>query len=387
MANILFIAYDYPSILSPESIQVQRRALTLSNNGHKIFVLTSHINPKFEFIDNSLIEKHKNIKIINTKKPIFEALQNFIFKLIDLTDRKYWWKELAIKEAIKIVKNYDIDILYTHSTPLIDHIVGLNVKKEFPKINWVAHFSDPWTLNPYKKYKFKWQYSLNRKLEQDIFKTSNIVTVTSEKTKELFENEFEFLQNRIKVLPHTFDKRLYKDYKKIDDKKIVVHTGNIYGLRTIKYFLEALSKIDIKNIEFHFYGKIKDSEIELMKEHSLENIVKLYPQISYLKSLEVISEADFLLVVDAPIEISPFFPSKLADYIGANKPIIALSPKNSATFDILRDIKNDNLRASSDCIEEIKEILLMLNNEKREYVNMDYYSMENYILLKEIFEK
>lgn len=387
MANILFIAYDYPPILSPESIQVQRRALTLANNGHKIFVLTSHINPKFEFIDNSLIEKHKNIKIINTKKPIFEILQNFIFKLLDLTDRKYWWKKLAIKEAIKIVKNYEIDILYTHSTPLVDHIVGLNVKQEFPKINWIAHFSDPWTLNPYKKYKFKWQHSLNRKLEQDIFKTSNIVTVTSEKTKELFENEFEFLQNRIKVLPHTFDKRLYKDYQKIDHKKIVVHTGNIYGLRTIKYFLEALSKIDLENIEFHFYGKIKDSEIELIKEHNLENIVKVYPQVSYLKSLEVISKADYLLVVDAPIENSPFFPSKLADYIGANRPIVAFSSKNSATFDILRNIKNDNLRASSDCIEEIEEVLLMLRNEKKEYVNIDYYSMENYILLKEIFEK
>ena len=36
-----------------------------------------------------------------------------------------------------------------------------------------------------------------------------------------------------------------------------------------------------------------------------------------------------LLILDAPFKISVFFPSKLVDYIGANKPILAITPEGS----------------------------------------------------------
>ena len=306
MANILFIAYDYPPILSPESIQVQRRAVTLANNGHRVIVLTSHANPAFEFIDESLVGEHERIEIIRTKKPYFEKPLNLFYKFYDLTDRKLWWKVEALDEAVKILQNEKIDILYTHSTPLVDHIVGLNLKREFPSVKWVAHFSDPWTLNPYKNYRFKWQYSLNRKYEEEVLKKCDTLTVTSQKTKELFLKEFKFLKGKVSVLPHTFDKKLYKSGVSGTDKRVVVHTGNIYGLRTIKYLLEALKELSLDNVEFHFYGRIKSDELELIDKYNLNNIVKTFARIPYLKSLEVMSRADYLMVVDAPLKNSPF---------------------------------------------------------------------------------
>lgn len=218
-------------------------------------------------------------------------------------------------------------------------------------------------------------------------KSCDILTVTSIKTKGLFIEEFNFLKNKIHVLPHTFDKKKYfKGIKKLD-KKVVVHTGNIYGLRTLKYFLEALRELDLQNYEFHFYGKVKMEEISLVEEYNLKNVIKIYSQISYLESLHVISNADYLMVVDAPLKSSPFFPSKLADYIGAKKPIIALTPKNSATCDILNSINNNKMIASSDSVNEIKKVLLGLENKEKSYTNIDFYSMDNYNLLKEVFEK
>ena len=37
--------------------------------------------------------------------------------------------------------------------------------------------------------------------------------------------------------------------------------------------------------------------------------------------------ADVLLAIDAPFVDSPYLPSKVADYVGASKPLLALTPK------------------------------------------------------------
>ena len=387
MSNILFIAYDYPPILSPESIQVQRRALSLANLGYNILLLTSHSNPAFEFIDDSLIEEHKNIKIFRTKKPFFEKGLNLFYKFFDLTDRKLWWRDIAFRESIKIIDNYDVDILYTHSTPLVDHLVGLKIKKKYNKLKWYTHLSDPWTLNPYKEYKFRWQFKLNRFYESRVFSSSDKITVTSDKTRKLFIKEFPFLEDKIEILPHTFNKKLFTKEKNRGEKRVIVHTGNIYGLRTIRYLLEALREFD-GAFEFRFYGKIKKEEIELISQYELSDVVKIYGQIPYLESLQAISKADYLLLIDAPLKNSPFFPSKLADYIGANKPIVALTPKDSASVEILNHIDNAEYIASSQSIEEISMVLEKLKEYKvKSPKNIDFYNMDNLSLLKDIFGK
>ena len=101
----------------------------------------------------------------------------------------------------------------------------------------------------------------------------------------------------------------------------------------------------------------------------------------------MISNADYLLVIDAPLESSPFFPSKLADYIGAQKPIIGLTSKTSATVDILNHTQNNDFIASSSDQSEIKELLLKLKILDKKYTNTNYYSSENYEQLRKIFEK
>jgi len=386
--NILLITYDFPGILSPESIQVQRRAICLANNGHKVFVLTSHENPLFESYDNELLIENENIFIFRTKRPYFEYILNVYFKLYDIADRKHWWKYYAVQFAKKMIKKYNINLLYSDSHPFVSHLVGFEVKKSFPDLYWVAHFSDPWTLNPYTTYKTKIQKNINIKLEQKILTLCDSLTVTSDKTKDLYLKHFKFLNNKISTVPHMFDASLYNNKIGITKNKIsIIHTGNIYGLRTIKYLLEVLRENEYMNLEFIFYGKVKREEIDLISKYKLLETVKIYSQISYKKSIDIISNADFLLVVDAPLVDSPFFPSKLVDYIGSNKPIFALTSKKSSTEDILKFISNDQFIASADCKKDITVVLERMNHEySNSFKNIEYFNMNNYSLLKNIFE-
>ena len=60
-----------------------------------------------------------------------------------------------------------------------------------------------------------------------------------------------------------------------------------------------------------------------------------YAPVDYRASLRLMPQADALLLIDAALSESPFFPSKLADYLGAGRPILGLTPDGTAA-DLLR---------------------------------------------------
>lgn len=389
--SILFLAYDYPPVLSPESVQVQRRAAILAKQGHKVFILTVHNNPMYESLDDDLLVGSKQIEIIRTKKPFAEKFLNILCKLLNITDRKLWWFLYASGEALRIIKSNNIKIVYSHSTPLVSHLVGLFVKRGLGNsVRWVAHFSDPWVQNPYLNYnKLPYRY-VNKLLEEAVVNSADVLSVTSEKTKKLFCLDNYTHNNKTYILPHVYDNKMFVGSIRRAGKIKIVHTGNIYGLRTIKYLLMAISELrERDSFEFHFYGKIKNEETQYVNMYNLQGCVKICEQVPYHKSLALMSESDVLLVVDAPLENSPFFPSKLADYIGANKTIMALTPHDSTTTEILTELGFADFIAASDNVDAIKNILLRVKdgfcnikpNSKREC-----YDMENsYIAIKDVF--
>jgi hypothetical protein len=67
-----------------------------------------------------------------------------------------------------------------------------------------------------------------------------------------------------------------------------------------------------------------------------EGLVVARPTVKYLESLRLMSEADGLLVIDAPAELSVFLPSKLIDYVGAARPVFGITPRGTAAALIRR---------------------------------------------------
>lgn len=377
--SILFIAYDFPPILSPESIQVQRRALTLARNGHRVHVLTSCDQPDFEFLDPALCRDHDNLTIHRINRLPGEKWLHYICGGLEITDRKFWWKFPAANAALKLISEFKIDALYTHSTPLVNHLAGLAVKATDRKLHWTAHFSDPWTLNPYISYRTVFQRKINKWYEKSVISRADTITVTSVKTRDLFVNSLAVDAEKIKVLPHVFDPDLYSRKKIETPKKIVAHTGNIYGLRSAAPLIEAVEMVQPKNLEFHFYGRMKDDERQMAQEKCPE-LIKIFDPVPYLDSIAVLSEADILMVIDAPLKDSPFFPSKLADYIGAGKPVAALTPLSSSTTAIIRDIQKDLLIADSADVPSIAALIRRLDNADSSTLienGKNFYNMNN----------
>ena len=146
------------------------------------------------------------------------------------------------------------------------------------------------------------------------------------------------MSSKFVFLPHVFVSSLMKKKVKPDSSRIVMrYMGNFYGHRTPNIFLKAFKMLMteepslLQNVRVEFWGSWigKRDPLEEL-DVSMKKYVSFMKPINYIDSLELISSTDILLLIDAPLKKSVFFPSKLVDYIGAERPIFAVTPEGTA---------------------------------------------------------
>ena len=103
----------------------------------------------------------------------------------------------------------------------------------------------------------------------------------------------------------------------------------------------------------------------------LQNCVRILPSVSKQEAIELMRQADMLLLIQpqAPLQI----PSKVFDYLTVGKPVLALLDEG-ATADLVRRSRIGLIAAPND-VEQIKGLLLRLI--QRDYVttpDWDYLS-------------
>jgi hypothetical protein len=139
------------------------------------------------------------------------------------------------------------------------------------------------------------------------------------------------------VLPHAYDPSLFRDVNRRQGPLVVRYLGQFYGARTPEPLFAALLELERLRP-----GATADVVVEIIGSSSAESLrtpsasklrpglVRTVPPVDYVTSLELMRSADVLLVVDAPAAVSVFLPSKLVDYIGAGRPVVALTPPGAA---------------------------------------------------------
>ena len=249
------------------------------------------------------------------------------------------WKPSVLKvvKAFMSENNYVPDALVTFGQPMSDHLIGLELKRlhGWP---WLAHFSDPWTDNPFTR-----QDALSRArnltLERRVFESADRLIFTSSETIELVMAKYpDEWRTKTLVLPQSFDPALYPARASAHPQELIIrYTGEFYGGRTPKPLITTLRALlsdnpdSLNGVRFELIGPVDpltlvDSGLESLPE----GLIAIKPPVNYQESLALIASADGLMIIDAPAKKSVFLPSKLIDYIGAGRPVIGLTPPGAA---------------------------------------------------------
>lgn len=280
----------------------------------------------------------------------------------------------------KVVEFYQIlkqknhySVMISHSHEIASHMAAMAIKKCSPELRWVASFGDPIAANPFNEsYKFP-MLEEDSETEAQVLKKADRIIVTNRYQQDLVvaTQKQHLDQDKFFVLPHCFDERMYS----IDSDNIIddtqynssnvfrfIHVGMLYKFkRTAEPFMLGAQRLLEKYPEMQgrfvleFYGA-NDRYIQAADAYGLADMVSFKGVVNYLDSLKIMSEADCLLLRDADfsdqgLQHTPFYPGKLADYMGAKKPILAVTMAHGCVPDMLTKVGGVSL--TEDDIEGI----------------------------------
>lgn len=268
----------------------------------------------------------------------------------------YVEKVLDFYRRLKDHNHYQVMI--SHSHEVVSHQAAMAIKKANPAIRWVASFGDPIAANPFNvSYKFP-MLEEDSQTEADVLQEADRIIVTNPYQQALvIENQAKSVDSdKFFVLPHCFDERMYPNQPEqvghgsyqaaVEHVFRFMHVGMLYKYkRTSEPFLRGAQRLLQKHPELkgrfslEFYGA-NDRYIQAAADYGLDGVVSFKGTVGYLDSLRVMTRADCLLLRDADfsdlgLEQTPFYPGKLADYLGAKKPVLAVTMAHGCVPDML----------------------------------------------------
>lgn len=336
--KLLTIAYTLPPLIFPQSIQIGRWLYYLPQT-YKLFVVTADEKGclRDEKFYHDIHSKFADCIKIPFSYTFFIRI---VRRLLRIPDEFLFWQIKAYKNIIKKWENEKFDCILTFSHPLSSNLVGLWLKKFF-KTSWIAFFSDPWVDSPYSNYKHIIK-KINTFLEKKVFAHADIFVFPSQEMENMYLKKYPFIKSF--NLPHSFDPNLYSNIEpKKRDRLVLRYIGNIYIGRTPESLITAIRNLvdkkilDKNNFLFEIVGSL-EKKYRNIKKDSIEGTVIFREPVSYLESLNLMEEADVLVVIDGNIKDSVFLPSKLIDYIGANRPIFGITPLSSPSARVISKI-------------------------------------------------
>jgi hypothetical protein len=276
----------------------------------------------------------------------------FPFSLMAVPDAAIWWVPYALIILRKLLRSAHYDLLYTVSSPPSAHIVGL-ILSRYVDIPWFAFLSDPLTENIAVRPNLV-SRAFSRELEGRIFEKANSLGFTWSHGRDWALRRYpQEVKDKANIVPHCFSSRLLSkgvhtdsmDLNRLSSSKTkfrIIHAGRFYGSRDANILLETIALLrayssDVFNsIEVLLLGGLSKPLCSAISARHLTNIVfptKIEP---YMSTLEMLSTASVLVLIDVQCSFSPYFPSKLVDYLYVGKPILAFTAGTGPTADILR---------------------------------------------------
>lgn len=333
--RLSLVSYCFPPLRYPQSVQMGRLARHFPGDV-RVFCGEEDTAPDLSLLDGLDRDGLAIVRIPwSFPAAAIKQLRRFTIRQRMLFPDAYRpWAKAATPKIVD-AEWHAGDVLMTTGQPMSDHLIGLEVKRT-AGVPWIVHLSDPWVDNPYRSVSAPVR-TRNLRLEEEVLGLADAVVVTTEETGELLVGNHPGLQLEIAVIPHSFEPSLYPPHTERREEGVLVrHLGNFYGSRTPEPLLAALDLINRRDprvlggVRVELIGDTPAASQRSPYLGDLREIVSFSPPVEYRTSLRLMVESDLLLLVDAPGPNSLFLPSKLVDYLGAGRPIVALTPPGAA---------------------------------------------------------
>lgn len=257
------------------------------------------------------------------------------------------WYPFAVAEGKRLLGRDSFDAIYSTSPPETSHLIARTLQRR-SRLPWVADFRDPWMNLHLFPPPTGVHRRLHRRLEGSICRNARVV-VTTRWHSALLRSSYPDTSPPV-IIPNGYDHdkmEHFDDVRPSDDRFAVLHSGMLTQKRTAVPVLEGLelflkARPDAR-IVVRFVGPRESINDEEMRRRGLQDIVEFHDTISHADSLRLERASHILLLIkhSNPLYLG-IVPGKLYEYVGAQRPILAIVPDGEA-----RELVNDLRRGET----------------------------------------
>jgi glycosyltransferase involved in cell wall biosynthesis len=277
------------------------------------------------------------------------------------------WLPFAYQVSKRIITNDSISAVVTQSPPLSTNLIGYAIKKRHG-LPWIADLLDEWTHHPGRKLRYRWQASLDKRLEDRILQAADEIVVTTSRYREVLASEWGPERGRsVSEIALGYDK---EDFEGTilpgNDKFTLAFVGSLDRLReaTFHEFCMAIESLmesgalDRERFRFRFVGHVRGN-FRRFDNSVFGEVLEMTGHLPHKEAVNEMRKADALLLIRDPGRTIAI-PGKTFEYMAAHRPILALTSKNGATASLLQSCRMATIVDPREGREVIAEALIKI---------------------------
>lgn len=275
-----------------------------------------------------------------------QRLMRWVRGNIFIPDARRGWVSYAYHEAVRQIREKDIQAVLISSPPHSSQLIGLRLKKMFPGLKWIADMRDPWTEIYYYKDLMLGSRAASKDAayERNVLEQADKVLVVSDHIKRDFSVK---LSNdwsvKFHVIPNGFDVEDFKsDRFPETDCFTVSYVGTMAASYRPEVFFEALALLKSKHpdrrIRFRFVGNAPDGIREMIENTCSGIELEWNGHVDHAQAVHMMQTSNLLLLVIPDVDKADgILTGKLFEYIGSGRMVIGLGPVSGDAAHILAE--------------------------------------------------
>jgi glycosyltransferase involved in cell wall biosynthesis len=332
LRKVLLLTYHFPPSAAVAVYRTLGLVRHLPSFGWQPIVVAPPSTP-FEPEDPALLERIPHGTPV-TRVPLAAGLWG---KLVRRVAPQVHWLPRALRACRHALREHRIEAVITSGPPGAVHLLGMRLRARHG-LPWVACFRDPWIVNhPSPPRGLRGRFE--RFLEGRVMRSADVLVANTPLNQEGWQAAYPRFAHKMTTVTNGFDPDLFAEPAEpppgggLD----LLHAGELYSGRDPRPLLDAL--VGLPGVHVTFLGRSTELIYDLPAEvraRGLEGAVTLVDQVPYAESLRRVRRAGALLLILAP-GLRVGVPAKLYEYLGANRPILALAEPDGDIAWVLRE--------------------------------------------------
>lgn len=277
----------------------------------------------------------------NEPKPnLMQKISRFVRGNFFLPDPRRGWNKFALAKAKEIIETQGITTIVTTSPPHSTQLIGLELKRLYPHIRWVADLRDPWTDIYYNQdlYPTPWAKKRNLRYERSVLLGADQIITVSEDCRRLFAEKTP-VTDKIIVVPNGYDEKDFDSERRVEKvERRNTFTLSYIGVWAPQYDIEPLKKLvqGRNDILLRFVGVVSD---EIKKEIESWGVqTEFVSYVSHKEAVSYMQASDVLLLFIPNVPNNEgILTGKLFEYLAAGNKILLFGPQNGDAMRLINE--------------------------------------------------